>query len=158
MHRICLSAFIMVMVIQPGFSQEPTSIPKDVVAHMKSMVGAWTFEGVEGERKFSGEEKVRLTNNKTALLQQGFFNGEDGKKEHYVILSGWDGDKKTVLVRGFTSSGVTFAGEWKKLSMGKWEGSANGDYASFEVKKDTMRYVEQNGEKQTWVSEFKRMR
>lgn len=122
---------------------------------MESMVGSWTFKGTQGARTFSGAETIQLVNNKTTLLQQGYFDLTDGTKEHYVILSGWDGSKNTVLVRGFTTDGFTWAGEWKQLKDGKWKGTASGGLAQFEVKKDTMRY-EDAGDGTPWISEFKR--
>ena len=122
---------------------------------MERMVGSWTFQGHQGNRKFSGEETIRLTNNNTALIQEGFFELKNGKKEHYVILSGWDGSKKSVVVRGFTSDGLSWPGEWKKLSNGTWHGTASGGAARFEVKKDSMRY-EDAGDGTPWISEFKR--
>ena len=89
------------------------------------------------------------------MIQEGYFDLKDGKKEHYVILSGWDGNRKTVLVRGFTSDGVTWVGEWRKLKNGKWQGSASGEPATFEVKDDWMRY-EDRGNGSPWISEFTR--
>lgn len=124
---------------------------------MASMVGSWKFTGTEGDRKFSGEETIRLTNNKTAMLQEGYFDLGGGKKEHYVILSGWDGDRKTVLVRGFTSEGYSWTGEWRKLSNGKWEGTVAGGSATFEAKGDWLRYEDAN-DGTPWVSEFSRKR
>lgn len=136
-------------------AQEATPIPAAVKNHMQSMVGSWTFSGTEGDRKFSGAEVIRLTNGGTALLQEGHFDLGGAGKEHYVILSGWDGDKKLVSVRGFTSNGYTWVGQWKTLKDGTWSGTASGKPASFEVKKDTMRY-EDAGEGKPWVSNFKR--
>jgi hypothetical protein len=122
---------------------------------MESMVGSWTFKGTDGDRKFSGAETIRLTNNKTAILQEGYFDLVEGKKEHYVILSGWDGSKETVHVRGFTSDGYSWTGEWKKLSNGKWEGTASKKPATFELKGDSMRY-EDSSDGTPWISEFSR--
>lgn len=153
MQRVSLVITAFVSIVSPAFAQE--AIPSRVQKHMASMVGRWTFKGTEGDRKFSGAEAIRLTSNKTALIQEGYFDLKDGKKEHYVILSGWDGNRKTVLVRGFTSDGVTWAGEWKKLSNGKWQGRASGGPATFEVKGDWMRY-EDSGNGTPWISEFKR--
>jgi hypothetical protein len=140
MQRVPLVILALLMLLSPASAQELAKIPLQVQKHMESMVGSWTFKGTQGDRKFSGAETIRLTNNKTALLQEGFFDLTDGTKEHYIILSGWDGSKKTVLVRGFTTDGVTWAGEWKNLKDGKWQGTASGGPAKFEVSKDTMRY------------------
>ena len=155
MQRVVLGILVLVLLNSPASAQELSKVPQDVQKHMESMVGSWTFKGTQGARRFSGAETIRLVNNKTALLQQGYFDLADGKKEHYVILSGWDGSKNTVLIRGFTTDGVTWAGEWKKLKDGKWEGTASGGLAQFEVKKDTMRY-EDAGDGTPWISEFKR--
>lgn len=157
MARVFLIFTVAFASVSSATSVQATEIPDNVKDHMERMVGSWTFKGTEGTRKFSGEEKIRLTNNHTALIQEGFFNLGDGKKEHYVILSGWDGDKKTVLVRGFTSEGYTWKGEWKKLANGKWQGNASGKPASFEVKADAMRY-EDSANGSSWVSEFRRIK
>jgi len=117
------------------------------------MVGTWVFTGSEGDRQFSGKESIRVVNNGTALLQEGHFDLNDGKKEHYVILSGWDGEKKTMIVRGFTSLGVTFTGEWKTVKKGAFVGKAEGKPAKFEVSNQTMVYEEDGGE---WISKFER--
>ena len=58
-------------------------------------------------------------------------------------------------MRGFTSDGVSWAGEWKSLSNGKWTGTASGGRATFEVKQDSMRY-EDAGDGTPWISEFTR--
>ena len=50
----------------------------------------------------------------------------DGKTTHYVITTGWDGNKKKLLYRGFSSSGDSFSGHWDKFSDGKWTGHASG--------------------------------
>lgn len=154
---LVLSAFASMSsaVFSPAAADEPTKIPADVKKHMKSMVGSWTFEGHQGDRTFKGEETVRVVSGGTALLQRGFFQLTDGGKEHYVILSGWDGDEKTVHVRGFTSHGISWSGEWKTVANGVWTGTASGGRATFEVKADTMRY-EDAGEGTPWVSEFTR--
>ncbi|MEM9351785.1 MAG: hypothetical protein AAGA92_02125 [Planctomycetota bacterium] len=136
-------------------AQELAKIPPAFQKHLEKMVGSWTFEGHEGARKFSGEETVRLINHKTVLVQEGFFDLGGGAKERYFIVSGWDGVKKTMLVRGFTSDGYTWSGEWKKLQDGRWEGTASGGVASFEVTEDAMRYEDAN-DGTPWVSEFRR--
>lgn len=155
MKHLTTISLTLFMFLTPASAQELATIPSEVQKHMKNMVGSWTFKGTQGDRTFSGAEKIRLTNNKTALLQEGYFDLTDGNKEHYTILSGWDGAKKTVLVRGFTTDGVTWTGEWKKLKNGTWEGTASEGPAKFEVKKDTMRY-EDSGEGTPWISEFSR--
>lgn len=155
MQRVLLFILALFFFVSPASSQELTKIPSQVRKHMESMVGAWTFKGTQGKRQFSGAETIRLTNNNTALLQEGYFDLTDGEKEHYVIISGWDGSRNTVLVRGFTTDGVSWAGEWKKLNDGMWEGTASGGPAKFEVKKDTMRY-EDSGDGTPWISEFSR--
>ena len=66
-----------------------------------------------------------------------------------------DGSKETVHVRGFTSDGYSWTGEWKKLSKGKWEGTASGKPATFELKGDSMRY-EDSTDGTPWLSEFSR--
>lgn len=137
-------------------AEEESPIPINIKKHMQSMIGVWTFQGKDGERKFSGKETIKVVNNATALLQEGYFDLGKGKKEHYVILSGWDGDKKTVIVRGFTSEGFTFSGEWKKLEYRTWVGTASGSPAKFEVKDDSMRYTESSKDHK-WVSEFTRI-
>ncbi|MEL6105412.1 MAG: hypothetical protein AAFU85_05225 [Planctomycetota bacterium] len=142
--------------MSPALAQKD-SIPTEVKSHLQSMVGSWTFSGTEGERKFSGAEVIRLTNNGTALLQEGYFDLGGGGKEHYVILSGWDGEKETVRVRGFTSEGYTWVGEWKTLKDGTWSGTASGKRATFRVAKDSMRY-EDASQGTAWVSEFKRVK
>ncbi|HBE72441.1 MAG TPA: hypothetical protein DDW52_30265 [Planctomycetaceae bacterium] len=124
---------------------------------MEMMVGEWTFTGKEGDRAFSGRETIRRTNNGTAIIQEGYFDRGGGKKEHYVILSGWDGDQKKVLVRGFTSEGFSWVGSWTKLQDHTWIGTASENQATFEVKRNSMRY-EESGEGTPWLSEFKRVR
>ncbi|MEN0110784.1 MAG: hypothetical protein AAF805_08675 [Planctomycetota bacterium] len=136
-------------------AEDSIPIPVEVRDHMGSMVGDWTFRGHEGERTFSGEEKVRLVNNGTALVQEGFFDLGDGAKEHYVILSGWDGTLRTVLVVGFSTEGHAWEGEWTSLDGTKWIGTASGEPATFEVGEETMRY-EDTGAGTPWVSEFSR--
>ena len=115
MQRAVLGLIALVILASSTSAQELSQIPPRIQKHMQSMVGSWTFQGRQGARKFSGAEKIRLVNNKTALLQEGYFDLTDGHKEHYVILSGWDGSKKSMLVRGFTTDGVTWDGEWKKF-------------------------------------------
>ncbi|MEO1618297.1 MAG: hypothetical protein AAFV88_20770 [Planctomycetota bacterium] len=155
MRQIALMIATTALFLSPTAAQDPTKIPPQIQKHMESMVGSWTFEGRQGDRKFFGQETVRLTNNKTALLQEGYFDLGGGEKEHYVILSGWDGSAKTVFVRGFTTDGISWTGEWKKLKDGKWLGTASGGRAEFEVKKNTMRY-EDAGDGTPWISEFTR--
>ena len=160
MLRVSLTITALFLFVSSLSAQEPASIPASVQKHMASMVGSWTFKGKAGDGKFSGEETIRLSSNKTALIQEGYFAAKrpGGKKEHYVILSGWDGGKKTVLVRGFTSDGITWTGEWKKVKNGKWVGTASGAPAKFEVKKDSMRYEDASSGKpgEPWISEFTR--
>lgn len=157
MPRPSLVISILLVCLSCVNGQDPTPIPEDIKQHMASMVGAWSFQGSQGDREFSGVETIRLVNNKTALIQEGYFDLGAGKKEHYVILSGWDGTKKTVVVRGFTSIGVSWTGEWKQLVDGKWKGTASGGAATFEVKENWMRY-EDAGEGTPWISIFKRTR
>jgi len=156
MYRVTFVITTSLLFVSCVAAQEPRTIPSQVQKHMASMVGSWTFKGKVGGSKFSGEETIRLASNKTALIQEGYFDAKPGgKKEHYVILTGWDGAKKTVFVRGVTSQGVSWIGEWKKLKNGKWEGTASGAAAAFEVNKDTMRYEDKSTGK-LWVSEFTR--
>ena len=155
MSRVTYVSLALVILSIPASAQDMSKIPTEIKQHMESMVGSWTFIGTQGKRTFSGEETIRLTNNNTALLQEGYFNLTDGTKEHYVILSGWDGSKKTVLVRGYTTEGLTWSGEWKRLKAGRWEGTASGGTAKFEVRPDTMRY-EDAGDGIPWISEFSR--
>lgn len=143
------------LLTQTCTAQDSNPIPLEVRDHMGSMVGDWTFRGHQGERTFSGQEEVRLVNDGTALLQEGFFDLGGGAKEHYVILSGWDGTLRTVLVVGFTTDGVAWEGEWKSLDGAKWIGTASGGPATFEVGEETMRY-EDAGDGTPWVSEFSR--
>jgi hypothetical protein len=89
------------------------------------------------------------------LLQEGYFDLKDGTKEHYVILSGWDGSSNSVPVRGFTTDGISWTGEWKTLKDGTWKGTASGGPAEFRVAKNTMRY-EDSGDGTPWISEFTR--
>ncbi len=117
------------------------------------MAGSWVFSGQEGDRHFSGREKIKVVNNDTALLQEGFFDLDDGKKEHYVILSGWDAERKSLVVRGFTSEGYAFNGEWKALKNNAFIGTANGKPAKFTVGKKTMEYEEDDG---AWLMKFER--
>ncbi len=156
MQRAVLGIIALGLFNSSTSAQEVSQIPAHVRKHMESMVGSWRFQGRQGTRTFSGAEKIRLINNKTALLQEGFFELTGGNKEHYVILSGWDGNKKSMLVRGFTTDGITWDGEWKTLKDGTWEGTASGGPAKFDVKKDTMRY-EDSGDGTPWISEFKRV-
>ena len=135
-------------------AQVNDAIPVEFKQQFKRMVGSWVFSGNEGDRRFSGKEKIRLVNNGTSILQEGYFVAENGTKEHYVILSGWDGDKKTVIVRGFTSAGVTFTGEWKKIGDDSLVGSANGKPARFKIGRETMVYEEDGGK---WISKFERL-
>jgi hypothetical protein len=130
-------------------------IPDAFKKQMTRMVGAWVFSGNEGDWRFSGKESVRIVNDGTALLQEGYFDLDDGKKEHYVILSGWDGEKKTMLVRGFTSLGNTFVGEWKTVKNGAFVGNAQGKPAKFGVSDQTMTYEEDGGK---WISKFERVK
>ena len=156
MLRILFLAFVAITV-SPLSADEVAKIPANVQKHMKGMVGSWTFKGTEGDRKFFGKETIRLTNNQTALLQEGYFDLGNGEKEHYVILSGWDGDKKTMVVRGFTTDGYTWSGEWKTLNGSKWIGTASGTKATFDVSANRMRYEDaSNGT--PWISEFTRVR
>ena len=156
MQRAVLRIIVLLLLSSSTSAQEMSQAPPHVQEHMESMVGSWKFNGRQGARKFSGAEKIRLVNNKTALLQEGYFDLTDGGKEHYVILSGWDGSKNSMLVRGFTTDGITWDGEWKTLKGGKWEGTASGGPAKFEVNKDTMRY-EDSGDGTPWISEFTRI-
>lgn len=149
----CLVALFLVAA--PCDAQEMAPLPAPFKKQMESMEGSWTFEGTQGARTFSGEETIRLVNNGAALLQEGFFDLGDGNKEHYVILSGWDGTERSLLVRGFTSDGVTWTGVWKGLDDGVWKGTASGSPATFEVGEDSMRY-EDSGDGTPWVSEFTR--
>ena len=139
-----------------AFAEEPAPIPLDVQQHMRAMVGAWTFSGRQGERTFSGEEAISLTESGDTLVQKGFFDLGGGKKEHYAIFSGWDGSKKTVLVHGFTTDGVVWEGEWKSVDGATWSGTASGQPATFEVNETTMRY-EDAGDGTPWVTEFRRV-
>ena len=156
MRRAVFGILLHLLLNSPTSAQELSKVPQHVQKHMESMVGSWTFKGTQGARKFSGAETIRLVNNNTALLQEGYFDLNDEMKEHYVILSGWDGSKNTVVVRGFTTDGITWAGEWKKLKDGQWEGTASGGPAKFKVKKDTMRYQD-SGDGTPWISEFTRI-
>lgn len=94
-------------------------------------------------------------NSDTALLQEGYFDLDDGAKEHYVILSGWDGEKRTMLVRGFASLGTTFVGEWKAVKNGAFLGKAQGKPAKFKFSDQTMSYEEGGGK---WNSKFERVK
>lgn len=153
MIRLSLVLIIFALVCPNAVADESTSIPAPFVKQLKRMVGSWVFTGHEGDRRFSGEEKIRLVNNNTALLQEGFFNVGGGEKEHYVILSGWDGEKKKMFVRGFTSDGVTWVGEWKKIKDDALVGAASGRPAEFVVSNQTMKYEEDGGK---WISKFER--
>ncbi len=152
----CTVAILLLLFTLPTASaQEVTKIPPAFQKHMEKMVGSWTFKGTEGDREFSGAETIRLTNAKTVLIQEGYFDLEGGAKERYVIVSGWDGSQETMLVRGFTSDGYTWSGEWKKLKDSRWEGTASGGAATFDVQKNAMRYEDANGGT-PWVSNFTR--
>lgn len=156
MHRTTLSIFVSLTFLSSCAADDDlATIPQHVQSHMQSMVGSWTFKGHQGDRKFAGEETIRLVNNDTALLQEGYFDLTNGEKEHYIILSGWDGDQNTVLVRGFTTDGITWAGEWKTIKDGTWHGTASDGPATFEVKRNSMRY-EDAGEGTPWISNFTR--
>ncbi len=137
-----------------AFGDENSTIPAPFQQHMKSMVGSWYFNGKEGDHSFSGEEQIRIVNGGTALLQEGYFDVGGGKKDHYVILSGWNAETKEMLVRGFTSQGVTWSGAWKTLKDNTWIGTASGAAARFVVSEKTMRYEENEGRK--WISRFER--
>lgn len=102
MNKTLLTVASLLIVHAPIVAQETTSIPGDVKGHMKSMVGSWTFQGKDGDRKFSGQETIRLASNGTALLQEGYYDLGGGKKEHYVILSGWNGDSKLLGFRNLS--------------------------------------------------------
>lgn len=128
--------------------------PAAIAKQLERMVGSWAFAGSEGDRHFSGREKIRLTNDGNALLQEGYFELEDGKKEHYVILSGWDSDRGALIVHGFTSTGQTFEGDWKAVKDSALHGSANGRPAAFRVNDKTMTYEEDGGK---WISKFERI-
>ncbi|GAB5406814.1 MAG: hypothetical protein Aurels2KO_50450 [Aureliella sp.] len=128
-------------------------IPDAFKNQMKRMVGSWVFTGNGGDRKLTGKETIRIVNNGTAIVQEGYFDLDDSKKEHYVILSGWDGEKKTILVRGFTSLGTTFDGAWSKVENDAFVGKAQGKQAKFKVSKQTMIYEEDGGK---WTMKFER--
>lgn len=130
-------------------------IPDVFKNQMKRMVGSWVFTGEDGDRKLNGRESIRVVNDGTAIIQEGYFDLDDGKKEHYVILSGWDGEKKTIMVRGFTSLGTTFAGEWNKVENDAFVGKAQGKPAKFKVSKQTMVYEEDGGK---WTMKFERLK
>ena len=151
MLRLCLMLAVLALNSPDVVSAD--TIPEPFAQQMKRMVGSWVFAGKEGDRQFSGQEKIRLVNNKTALLQEGFFDLGGGKKEHYVILSGWDGEKKTMRVRGFTSEGATWVGEWKTIKKSTLIGVASGRPAKFVVGAETMKYEEDGGK---WISNFER--
>lgn len=131
------------------------AIPDTFRNQMKRMVGSWVFTGKDGDRELTGKESIRMVNNGTAILQEGYFDLDGGKKEHYVILSGWDGEKKTILVRGFTSLGTSFAGVWSKVENDAFVGEAQGKPASFKVSKQTMIYQEDGGK---WTMKFERLK
>ena len=156
-HAICLLLLIASSLPAESSPALAAELPASVRQHMAKMVGQWSFEGVDGDRRFRGKEAIRLTSNGTALLQEGYFELPGGGKEHYVILSGWDASGKTVRVRGFTSDGYSWTGEWKTLNGSKWQGTASGNAASFAVEKDTMRY-EDAGDGKPWISRFTRIK
>lgn len=156
-HAVCLLLLVASSVAAETSAVPTAEFPVEIRRHMEKMAGQWSFEGVDGERKFQGKETIRLTSNGTALLQEGYFELPGGGKEHYVILSGWDASSKTMRVRGFTSDGYSWTGEWKSLSGGKWQGTASGNAAFFAVEKDTMRY-EDAGDGKRWISRFTRIK
>lgn len=155
MLRTLLTLPLLLAIAPTVRAQDDAPIPSEVKKLMRSMVGEWTFKGSEGDRPFAGEERIRVIHQGTALLQRGFFDLGDGKKEDYTILSGWDGEKKLMVVCGVTSEGVTWTGEWKQVRDGTWVGSASGTPATFKVNADSMRY-EESGDGESWVSEFTR--
>ena len=156
MRKIALALAAFLIFLSPASAQEKGAIPQNMKDQMKRMVGSWKFTGKDGERLFAGAEKIRLTNGGTAIVQEGYFNLGGEKKEHYVILSGWDGRQKTIHVRAFTSQGYTWTGQWKKLTDGKWEGTADGGSATLEVNNDSMRY-EDTSKSAPWISNFTRV-
>lgn len=153
MLRSLLALSIIFLTYHPAAAEENATVPKEFVLKMKSMVGSWVFNGKEGDRKFSGREKIQLVNNETALLQMGYFDLGEGEKEHYTILSGWDPDKKSLVVNGYTSESYAFSGEWKSVNGNGFIGTANGKPATFTIHKETMEYNEDGG---SWVMNFKR--
>lgn len=154
--RNLLACLLFVSLSCPALNaNDGNSLPDAFRVQMQKMEGSWAFTGKDGDRQFSGKETIRIVNGGTALLQEGYFDLDDGEKEHYVILSGWDGDKQKLLVRGFTSSGVTFQGEWGSVKGNALIGSAQGKPARFGVSEQTMRYEEDNGK---WISKFERVR
>lgn len=152
-----LLILITILFSLSSSAEDSLSIPINVKKHMQSMVGTWSFKGKNEGGKFSGMETIRVVNLGTALLQEGYFYHGEGKKEHYVILSGWDEAKKSVQVQGFTSDGISFKGEWNKLEYRTWIGKASENSAKFIVKDNSMKYTEFSGTKQKWVSEFTRI-
>lgn len=151
-----LPLLFIIFVVGPRYTNAVTDslrIPEDFSLQMKRMVGSWVFSGNEGDRKFTGHESIRIINNGSALLQEGYFDLGGGEKQHYVILSGWDAEKKALVVNGFTSDGYAFNGKWKSVSGSSFVGTANGRPAKFTVGKEAMRYEEDGGK---WVSSFER--
>lgn len=155
MQRVPLVIAFLCCFHSLASAQKELTIPVGVQKHMEKMVGFWTFEGSTGDKKFTGQETIRLTNEKTAMIQEGVIQWPD-KKEHYTILTGWDGSKKTTLVRAFTSEGVSWAGEWKTLKNGSWEGSASDEPATFSLKGDTMRYEDVSTGDSGWKAVYTR--
>lgn len=155
MNRIAIGVLSIACSLSLASADDLAPLPLKFKVHMETMVGSWNFTGHEGDRTFEGEETITLANGGTALLQQGFFQLDDGNREHYVILSGWDGERKTMLVRGFTNEGYTWTGTWDTLQNNVWTGTAEGGKATFEVKPNSMRY-EDAANDDPWVSEFTR--
>lgn len=153
----CLLCWTTLMTATERLPAAVAEPPVELRQHMAKMVGQWSFEGVDGDRKFQGKESIRVTSNGTALLQEGHFELPGGGKEHYVILSGWDAASKSVKVRGFTSEGYSWTGEWKTLGEGTWRGTASGKPASFSVRQNSMRY-EDAGDGKPWISRFTRLK
>ncbi len=159
MKLLLLPLLIVWTMFLPGCGRdlEPAPIPTEILSHMEGMVGEWDVTGSQGEDSFSGGERIWLTGGNTVMIQEGYYEFRDGVMENYVIVSGWDGAASVIRVRGFTSEGYMWDGQWNSLMNGKWLGTASGDEAVFDVGENSMKYVEKSGEIR-WESNFTRKR
>lgn len=128
----------------------------------KHIIGEWTYKGSWGDKRFSGEDRVRWADGKAAVITEG---EEDlgGKKNKYVYVMGWDGESQKLVGHGFNDAGETYHFEWTQLSANTWTGNGYGIYrgepwkspAKYEFKDNWQRY-EDTTDGNPWVAEFTR--
>ncbi len=156
--------FMVVFLVSPlALAQEGAKFPAKLQKQIEEMmIGEWTWEGSWGDKKLSGEDRVRWVARKTGLLSVGF-EMSDGQRVEFVSLMGWDAEAKKLVYQTFDSDGGTWSGEWSELTADKWTGKGQGVYkgvrwnsaTTLKFNKDGQRYEDVTDGK-PWIAEYSR--